>query len=114
MRSSMPCWMHPFRVSLRRPTPKQAMIEASEGSRMTGRVCRSPWLPTRYQGGNLHTEKPHLMQFHLLSFEGPDEYARAGGIASRITGLSEALAAAGFETHLWFVGDPHLPGHEAR
>ena len=54
------------------------------------------------------------MQFHLLSFEGPDEYARAGGIASRITGLSEALAAAGFETHLWFVGDPHLPGHEAR
>jgi glycosyltransferase involved in cell wall biosynthesis len=54
------------------------------------------------------------MQFHLLSFEGPDAYARAGGIASRITGLSEALAAAGFETHLWFVGDPHLPGHEAR
>lgn len=54
------------------------------------------------------------MQFHLLSFEGPDEYARAGGIASRIIGLSEALAAAGFETHLWFVGDPHLPGHETR
>jgi glycosyltransferase involved in cell wall biosynthesis len=52
------------------------------------------------------------MQFHILSFEGPDEYARAGGIASRITGLSEVLAAAGFETHLWFVGDPHLPGHE--
>jgi glycosyltransferase involved in cell wall biosynthesis len=59
-------------------------------------------------------EKQHFMQFHLLSFEGPDEYARAGGIASRITGLSEALAAAGFETHLWFVGDPHLPGYEAR
>lgn len=54
------------------------------------------------------------MQFHILSFEGPDEYARAGGIASRITGLSEVLAAAGFETHLWFVGDPHLPGHETR
>ena len=55
-----------------------------------------------------------LMQFHILSFEGPDGYARAGGIASRITGLSEALAEAGFETHLWFVGDPHLPGHESR
>ena len=54
------------------------------------------------------------MQFHILSFEGPDAYARAGGIASRITGLSEALAEAGFETHLWFVGDPHLPGHETR
>jgi hypothetical protein len=53
------------------------------------------------------------MQFHILSFEGPDVYARAGGIASRITGLSEALAEAGFETHLWFVGDPHLPGHES-
>jgi glycosyltransferase involved in cell wall biosynthesis len=54
------------------------------------------------------------MQFHILSFEGPDEYARAGGIASRITGLSEALVEAGFETHLWFVGDPYLPGHEIR
>ncbi len=54
------------------------------------------------------------MQFHILSFEGPDGYSRAGGIASRITGLSEALAEAGFETHLWFVGDPHLPGHENR
>jgi glycosyltransferase involved in cell wall biosynthesis len=55
-----------------------------------------------------------LMQFHILSFEGPDGYARAGGIASRITGLSGALAEAGFETHLWFVGDPQLAGHEHR
>jgi glycosyltransferase involved in cell wall biosynthesis len=54
------------------------------------------------------------MQFHILSFEGPDNYSRAGGIASRITGLSQALADAGFETHLWFVGDPGLPGHESR
>ncbi|HUP50990.1 MAG TPA: hypothetical protein VM198_00835, partial [Longimicrobiales bacterium] len=51
-------------------------------------------------------------QFHILSFEGPDGYARAGGIASRITGLSQALATQGHETHLWFVGDPGLPGHE--
>jgi glycosyltransferase involved in cell wall biosynthesis len=57
---------------------------------------------------------PSDTQFHILSFEGPDGYARAGGIASRITGLSEALAEAGFETHLWFVGDPYLPGHEKR
>jgi hypothetical protein len=35
------------------------------------------------------------MQIHILSFEGPDGYARAGGIASRITGLSESLAEAG-------------------
>ncbi len=49
------------------------------------------------------------MQFHILSFEGPDAYARAGGIASRITGLMRALAEAAYETHLWFVGDPALP-----
>ena len=53
------------------------------------------------------------MQFHVLSFEGPDGYARAGGIASRIEGLAWALAGLGFETHLWFVGDPALPGHES-
>lgn len=52
--------------------------------------------------------------FHVLSFEGPDHYSRAGGIASRITGLTEALAGSGFQTHLWFVGDPDLPGHESQ
>jgi glycosyltransferase involved in cell wall biosynthesis len=52
-------------------------------------------------------------QFHVLSFEGPDRYARAGGLAKRITGLTAALAAAGHETHLWFVGSPDLPGHES-
>lgn len=52
--------------------------------------------------------------FHLLSFEGPDAYAHAGGIASRVTALAESLAARGFETHLWFVGDPHLPSGERR
>lgn len=54
------------------------------------------------------------MQFHVLSFEGPDGYARAGGLASRVEGLAEALAALGFDTHLWFVGDPALPGRECR
>lgn len=53
-----------------------------------------------------------MLQFHILSFEGPDPYSRAGGIASRINGLAQSLADGGFETHLWFVGDPHLPGHE--
>ncbi len=52
------------------------------------------------------------MQFHLLSFEGPDAYSRAGGLATRVVGLAESLAGLGFETHLWFVGDPKLPGHE--
>ena len=55
-----------------------------------------------------------MIQFHLLSFEGPDPYARAGGLASRVDGLTRALVSLGFETHLWFVGDPDLPGHEER
>jgi glycosyltransferase involved in cell wall biosynthesis len=53
------------------------------------------------------------MQVHILSFEGPDAYSRAGGLASRVSGLSAQLAASGFDTHLWFVGDPRLPGHES-
>lgn len=54
-----------------------------------------------------------MLQFHVLSFEGPDPYSRAGGIASRISGLVRTLADSGFETHLWFVGDPDKPGHES-
>jgi glycosyltransferase involved in cell wall biosynthesis len=54
------------------------------------------------------------LQFHILSFEGPDGYARAGGLASRVDGLSQTLANLGIETHLWFIGDPDLPGHERR
>lgn len=53
-------------------------------------------------------------QVHVLSFEGPDGYAQAGGIASRVSGLTQALADAGFDTHLWFIGDPQLPGRESR
>jgi glycosyltransferase involved in cell wall biosynthesis len=52
------------------------------------------------------------MQFHMLSFEGPDGYSRAGGLASRADGLVRTLASLGFETHLWFVGDPDRPGRE--
>jgi glycosyltransferase involved in cell wall biosynthesis len=54
------------------------------------------------------------MQFHILSFEGHDPYACAGGLASRVTGLANILAEVGYETHLWFVGDPDLPGYEDR
>ncbi len=54
------------------------------------------------------------MQFHIVSFEGPDQYSRAGGLATRVEGLAKTLATLGFETHLWFIGDPDLPGHETR
>ena len=57
---------------------------------------------------------PVPLQFHLLALEGPDAYARAGGIATRVSGLGHALADIGFDTHLWFVGDPDMPGCERR
>jgi glycosyltransferase involved in cell wall biosynthesis len=60
----------------------------------------------------METGAQQLTQFHVLSFEGPDPYSRAGGIATRVTGLVRALAGTGHPTHLWFIGDPDLPGHE--
>jgi glycosyltransferase involved in cell wall biosynthesis len=54
------------------------------------------------------------VQFHVLAFEGPDAYSRAGGIATRVEGLTQALATEGGETHLWFIGDPDEPGNELR
>ncbi len=55
-----------------------------------------------------------MKHFHVLSFEGPDKYARVGGLATRIEGLTQTLADHGLPTDLWFVGDPDLPGHEDR
>lgn len=57
---------------------------------------------------------PDHTQFHLLSFEGPDPYSRIGGLETRVFGLCQALVAAGHDTHLWFVGEPGLPGYERR
>jgi glycosyltransferase involved in cell wall biosynthesis len=56
---------------------------------------------------------PERTVFIVLSFEGPDVYARAGGLGVRVTELSRALAEAGYPVHVVFVGDPHLPGHES-
>jgi len=57
---------------------------------------------------------PENTVFVSLSFEGPDQYAQAGGLGVRVAELDAALAAQGFETHLVFVGDPTLPGREER
>lgn len=61
--------------------------------------------------------KPEQMRgentvFVLLSFEGPDLYSLAGGLGVRITHLARTLAAKRFHTHLFFIGDPYLPGEE--
>jgi len=52
------------------------------------------------------------VQFHIVACEGPDAYARVGGLATRVEGLSRTLAALGHDTHLWFVGDPDAPAEE--
>jgi glycosyltransferase involved in cell wall biosynthesis len=50
----------------------------------------------------------------LLSFEGPDRYSQAGGLGVRVKGLSRSLARMGYDTHLYFCGDPDLPGEETQ
>lgn len=57
----------------------------------------------------LPTLSPDTLQFVLLSFEGPDQYAMAGGLGVRMKELALELARQGFETHLVFVGDPDEP-----
>jgi len=66
----------------------------------------------KFKQDNPHEVPP--MQFHTLSFEGPDAYSRAGGLATRINGLNDSLATQGHEVHLWFVGDPDAPADETR
>jgi glycosyltransferase involved in cell wall biosynthesis len=55
---------------------------------------------------------PQRTVFVILSFEGPDEYSQAGGLGVRVKGLARTLAQLGYETHLFFCGDPDLPGEE--
>lgn len=56
---------------------------------------------------------PETSLFVLVSFEGPDLYSQAGGLGVRMAGLARALADSGHETHLFFIGDPALPGEES-
>jgi nucleotide-binding universal stress UspA family protein len=48
--------------------------------------------------------------FCFLSFEGPDRYARAGGLGVRVTNLSRTLAAAGAPFGALIDA---VPGHDA-
>ncbi len=56
---------------------------------------------------------PDTLEFVLLSFEGPDQYAMAGGLGVRMKELALELARQGFQTHLVFIGDPDLPALES-
>ncbi|HEX9016933.1 MAG TPA: glycosyltransferase [Chloroflexota bacterium] len=55
---------------------------------------------------------PDNTVFLIISFEGPDQYSKAGGLGVRVAELADSLADMEFETHLLFVGDPSLPGEE--
>ncbi len=57
---------------------------------------------------------PDNTLFVLLCFEGPDVYSTAGGLGTRVSELSEALATQGYTTHLIFIGDPTKPATELR
>jgi len=57
---------------------------------------------------------PENAVFIIVSFEGPDPYSQAGGLGVRVSGLANALADGGYETHLFFIGDPELAGEERR
>jgi glycosyltransferase involved in cell wall biosynthesis len=54
------------------------------------------------------------VRFVLVSFEGPDRYSSAGGLAVRVSNLARSLASQGNPVDLYFVGDPDLPGVEER
>src|ERR671936_1817642 len=51
--------------------------------------------------------------FCILSFESPDVYSQAGGLGTRVKELARALARLGYTAHLFFVGDPTLPGEQS-
>ena len=60
----------------------------------------------------LRSVTPENAVFTIISFEGKDSYSMAGGLGVRVTNLSETLAGMGFPVHVFFIGDPKLPGEE--
>ena len=54
----------------------------------------------------------HSTVFSIVSFEGTDPYSQVGGLGVRVSGLARTLAQLGYPTHLFFIGDPALPGEE--
>src|SRR5262249_35038001 len=71
----------------------------------------TPAVPASRRGGGV---TPENTIFVSLCFEGPDVYSTAGGLGTRVTELTEALASLGYETHLIFSGAPPKPSYEAQ
>jgi len=57
---------------------------------------------------------PENTEFVIISFEGPDRYAMAGGLGVRVDNLSSTLASMRFPTHLFYVGDPRLKSQDVK
>lgn len=55
---------------------------------------------------NAHRVSKQAYRVVVLSFEGPDAYSFVGGLGVRVDELTRALSDAGYETQLFFVGDP--------
>jgi glycosyltransferase involved in cell wall biosynthesis len=66
---------------------------------------------SEWDAGSTSRRGLHVAQ---ISFEGPDRYSSAGGLAVRVATLGHALARAGAQVDLHFVGDPELPAVETR
>ena len=77
------------------------MVYSNGPRQLSPRFIASPKLDT-----------PDRAVFVVVSFEGPDPYSQAGGLGVRVSGLVETLADMEYETHLFFIGDPGLPGEE--
>jgi glycosyltransferase involved in cell wall biosynthesis len=71
-----------------------------------------PPTPNRESPRLLHGLHPDNAVFVTLAFEGPDIYSQAGGLGVRVTELSRMLAQLGFDSHLFFVGDPSKAAQE--
>ncbi len=70
------------------------------------------WIHRSYEVTMFTENLSQQLEFVILSFEGPDQYSKAGGLGVRVTQLANALASQGIETHLIFIGDPEQPGYE--
>lgn len=95
----------------RRRTPRSApATKAIEALEMPP-VAEAPTVNVAARHGGI---SPQNTVFVSLCFEGPDVYSTAGGLGTRVTELTEALAQQGYETYLIFVGDPYKPSVEDR
>jgi glycosyltransferase involved in cell wall biosynthesis len=72
----------------------------------------NPDVPSRWRTRPTPTLTPANAICVIVSFEGTDPYSQAGGLGVRVSGLANALAEVGYETHLFFIGDPSLPAEE--